>query len=93
MASALTFLGKHDEASAWARKAVAREPDLLATLRVSAVAQAFAGNLEEAQKIAAWLCRLDPGLRVSRVKDYVPHRQPEDIELFAEGLRRAGVPE
>jgi len=32
-------------------------------------------------------------LRVSRIRDYIPHRRPEDIELFAEGLRRAGVPE
>jgi len=93
MASALTFLGRHEEAAAWADKAYAHQPNDLATMRVSAVALAWAGNVEEAQRIAARLCQQIPALRVSRIKDYIPHRRSIDIELFAEGLRRAGVPE
>lgn len=93
MASALTFLGRYDEASAWAEKAFAHEPNELATLRVSAIAHAFAGKIEEARRIAARLCQQDPSLRLSKIRDYIPHRRTEDIDLFTEGLRRAGVPE
>jgi TolB-like protein/class 3 adenylate cyclase len=93
MAAALTFLGRYDEASDWAKKAFAHEPNVLATMRVSAIAHAFAGNIEEARRIAVRLCQQDPALRVSKIRDYLPHRRSEDIDLFAEGLRRAGVPE
>jgi hypothetical protein len=39
------------------------------------------------------LSQLDPGLRVSNLKDWVPIRRPEDFAKWSDGLRKAGLPE
>jgi hypothetical protein len=39
------------------------------------------------------LRQLDPALRISNLKDWLPLRRPEDLATFADGLRRAGLPE
>jgi hypothetical protein len=36
---------------------------------------------------------LDPTLRISNVRDWLSIRRPDDLAVFAEGLRRAGLPE
>ena len=41
----------------------------------------------------ARLRALDPALRLSNLKDLLPFRRPEDFARWAEGLRRAGLPE
>jgi hypothetical protein len=38
------------------------------------------------------LCDLDPARRLSNLKDVIPLR-PKDLELLANGLRQAGLPE
>jgi hypothetical protein len=62
-------------------------------LRIAAASYALAGRLAEARKTMARLRELDPALRVTNVKDWVPFRRPEDLAKFAEGLRKAGLPE
>ena len=32
-------------------------------------------------------------LRISNLADWIPIRRPEDFATFAEGLRKAGLPE
>jgi hypothetical protein len=39
------------------------------------------------------LRELDPALRVSNLADWLPIRRPEDLATFADGLRKAGLPE
>ena len=39
------------------------------------------------------LRQLDPALRVSNLKDWIPLRRPEDFAKWADGLRKAGLPE
>jgi hypothetical protein len=39
------------------------------------------------------LRRLDPALRISSLTHWLPIRRPEDVATFADGLRRAGLPE
>jgi hypothetical protein len=39
------------------------------------------------------LRELDPALRLSNLKDLLPYHRPEDLATFAEGLRKAGLPE
>ena len=59
----------------------------------SLVEQSVAGNLDIAQAVAR-LRQLNPSLRVSNLKDVVgPYRHAEDLSRYAEGLRRAGLPE
>jgi hypothetical protein len=41
----------------------------------------------------ARLRQLEPTLRISNLRDQIPYRRPEDLARFADGLRKAGLPE
>jgi TolB-like protein/tetratricopeptide (TPR) repeat protein len=92
-ASAHFFAGRYDEASSWAEKALRENPNQQA-LRTAAASHALAGRLEEAQKAVARMRQLDPDFRISNLKDRLPaFRRPQDFARYAEGLRKAGLPE
>ena len=87
------FAGRYDEASLWAEKVLREEPNYYPAVRICAASSALAGRLEGAQKAMARLRQIDPTLRVSDLRDLPPLRRPEDIARYAEGLRKAGLPE
>ncbi len=93
VAFAHLFQGRYDEALNWATKALVHQSTVMGPLRCSAVANALAGNIDEARKFTTRMLQLDPAMRMSRLKDYVPYRRPQDIERVLEGLRLAGLPE
>ena len=93
-ASAHLFAGRYDEASSWAEKALRENPNLQQALRVAASSHALAGRREEAQKALARIRQLDPDFRISNMRDRIPALlRPQDFARYAEGLRKAGVPE
>jgi hypothetical protein len=61
--------------------------------RNAAASNALAGRTDKAQKIAARFRQLDPGFRISSIKDFLPFRRPEDLARYEDGLRKAGLPE
>jgi TolB-like protein/Tfp pilus assembly protein PilF len=85
--------GRYDEASSWAEKALREDPNYLPAVRVLAASSALAGRLQEAQNAMARLRAIDPALRVSDLMDLNPRRRPEDTARYAEGLRKAGLPD
>ena len=85
--------GRYDEASSWAEKALLESPNYYPALRVFAASNALAGRLEDAQKAMARLREMDPTVRVSDLRDLILRRRPEDVTRYAEGLRKAGLPE
>jgi TolB-like protein/Flp pilus assembly protein TadD len=86
--------GRYDEASSWAEKALRENPNHQQALRTAAASHALAGRLQEAQKAIARMRQLDPDFRISNMKDRLPaFRRPQDFARYAEGLRKAGVPE
>jgi TolB-like protein len=88
------FAGRYDEAAAWADKAFRERPNILATLRVSAVSNALAGRLEEARSAVARALELDPEMRISNLKDRLgAFGRLEDYVKYADALREAGLPE
>jgi tetratricopeptide (TPR) repeat protein len=87
------FAGRYDEASSWAEKAIREQPNWPPALRIAAASNALAGRLGEAQKAIARVRLLDPAKRVSNIRDWIPLRRSEDLAKFAEGLRKAGLPE
>jgi TolB-like protein len=93
MAAAHFLAGRYDEALPWVEKVLRDHPNHLPALRMSAACNAFAGRLADAQKAMARMRKIDPGFRAADVKDVVPFRQPEDFARYAEGLRRAGLPD
>jgi adenylate cyclase len=88
------FLGHYDEAASWAAMALQDNPDNQAGLRIGAASNAIAGRPEQAHKAVARLRQLNPKLRVSNLKEVLgPYRRAEDLSLYEEGLRKAGLPE
>jgi hypothetical protein len=60
---------------------------------IIAASHALAGRLDEAQRAMSHLRELDPTFRVSSLAGWLPLQRSEDIARFADGLRRAGLPE
>ena len=76
------------------RESVLGAAEHLATLRIAAASNALAGRLEEAQKAVARALELDPGMRLSNLRDRIgSFRRPEDYAKYAGALRQAGLPE
>jgi len=84
---------RYDDAASWAEKAYRELPSFLMVVGIIAASHALAGRSDQAREAMRHLTQLDPAFRVSGVADWVPFRRPEDIALFSEGLRRAGLPE
>ena len=83
--------GRFDEASSWAEKAFREEPNYLPAIAVTAASHALAGRLEEARQAMERLRQINPALRVSTFTGLF--RRPEHFALWADGLRKAGLPE
>lgn len=93
MALAHFFAGRFDPASDWAEKALRNLPCLLASVALIAASHALSGRMEKAKQAMQRLHELDPSLRVSNLKDWLPIQRSEDLKRFADGLRLAGLPE
>jgi TolB-like protein/Tfp pilus assembly protein PilF len=93
MASGHFFAGRYAEAASWAQAALRELPDHFIATCVSAASNALTGHVPEAQHAVARLLQLDPDLRVSNLKDLFPVRKGEDFARWADGMRRAGLPE
>jgi Flp pilus assembly protein TadD len=93
MACANLVAGRYEDASSWAGKALAQQPNHGPAARIAAASHALAGHPEKAAKAMARVREIDPALRILDVRDRFPFRRPEDEARVVEGLRRAGVPE
>jgi TolB-like protein len=92
-AMAHLFAGRFDAASSWAEKAMRDLPGFLLATGIVAASHALAGRTDEARQALRHLRGLDPELRISNLKDWVLLRRPEDLAVFTEGFRKAGLPE
>jgi TolB-like protein len=87
------FAGRFDEASLWAAKAYRDLPTFLMVVSIIAASHALAGRTDEAKQAAQHLHELDPTLRIANLRDWLPIQRPQDLAVFADGLRKAGLPE
>jgi tetratricopeptide (TPR) repeat protein len=93
MAVANLFGGRFDEASSWAGKSFRDLPSFLLVVAIIAASHALAGQADEARRAMQHLRQLDPALRISNLTDWLPIRRPQDLAIFSDGLRKAGLPE
>jgi TolB-like protein/Flp pilus assembly protein TadD len=93
MAVAHLFAGRFDAASSWAEKAFRDLPSFLIVVAIIAASHALAGRTDQARRAMQRLRELDPTLRISNLTDWLPIRRPSDLVTFADGLRKAGLPE
>jgi TolB-like protein len=87
------FAGRYDDAASWAAKALRENLTYPGPARAAAASNALAGNLEAAQQAMARVRQLDPNLHLSNLNERVPFCRPEDLARYADGLRKAGLPE
>jgi hypothetical protein len=93
MAIAHLFAGRFDDASSWAERSLWNLPSFLMVVSVVAASHALAGRTRAARRAMEHLRQLDPALRISNLREWLPIQRPEDFAVFADGLRRAGLPE
>jgi tetratricopeptide (TPR) repeat protein len=87
------FAGRDDQALSWAEAALRQQSNFFIAACVAAAAGGQAGRAAEAEKAMARLRQINPALRLSNLKDALPIRRPQDFDRWAEGLRKAGLPE
>jgi hypothetical protein len=93
MALAHFIAERFDTAASWAEKAFRVRPSYLIVVGVIAASHALAGRMDEARQAMDHLRGFYPALRISNLANWVPFRRPEDLAVFADGLRKAGLPE
>jgi TolB-like protein len=85
--------GRDDEAHASAQAAVREMPSFPLAAGVAAASAALSGRDADAAGAIALLRQIDPNLCLSNLALWIPFRRTEDAARWAEGLRRAGLPE
>jgi adenylate cyclase len=68
-------------------------PSFLMPVGVIAASHALAGRQNEAERAMTRLRELDPKLRLSNLADWLTIHRPKDLATFADGLRKAGLPD
>jgi TolB-like protein len=87
------FAGRYDEASSWARMTLRDLPDILPALRIAAASDASAGRLDDAKRTMARMRQVDPTRSISNLADVLGPYGSEEFARYAEGVRKAGLPE
>ena len=93
LAIAHLFAKRFDAATALAEQVFRHLPSFLVAVGIIAAGHALAGRQKEAERAMNQLRTLDPMLRVSNLADWLPIRREQDFATFADGLRKAGLPE
>jgi len=84
---------RFEQAAEWARRAL-RQPNATQNpYIVHVIALSHLDHSDEARQASDTLLKNCPDLSIARIRDKTPFNRKEDIELWVEGLRKAGVPE
>lgn len=87
------LMGRYDESATTALDALAARPKYLTAMRGAAASHALAGRRDEARKLIAQVRDCDPSLRISNLSHLLPFGREQDLARWAEGLRKAGLPD
>jgi len=90
------FSRRFSEAAQWALVDLGETPNNAAALRIGAASLAMSGAVDRARELIARLDQVDPTLRISTLSERMgprPNGSSEPLELYANGLRLAGLPE
>ena len=93
LGQAYFHLKRYNEAAQAFEAVVERNPQFPIGHQWLAAAYGQMGRLEDAQWEAAEIQTLVPDFSLSAERARAPYKRQEDLELYIEGLRKAGVPE
>jgi adenylate cyclase len=86
------FARRFEEAALWERRALAQKPGDHIAMRYLAASLAQLGRIEEAQQVVANLLKSQPNSSLSRSRRST-FRHSWMMDLYIDGLRKAGLPE
>ncbi len=92
-AYACAFLSRYDEALGWVATCLAHQPNYYPAILAGVVANAHAGNIEEAQRLGLLCKRIFPGASLANFDRLTPIHRAEDKTKFRDALRIAGIPD
>lgn len=94
LAHAYFAANHHEEAIEWADRALHAQPRMPAVVAVKAAACAYLGRAEDARVCVRRFCELRPGATIDSLKEtFGRSLSPELFAVWADGLRKAGLPE
>jgi TolB-like protein/tetratricopeptide (TPR) repeat protein len=93
VANAHFMEGRFEEATFWAKKALAQNPRYAPSLRVLAASLAKLGQKDKAAEAVREMLKLEPQLTLSKMRGRSMHFDESVWNKLADGLRLAGLPE
>jgi adenylate cyclase len=85
--------GQYEEAVYWGQRAIADNPHYTSNLRFTTAALCALGRDDAARRLGAEIMRIEPGFRLSTLREQHPYQDPGRRARIAEHLRAAGLPE
>jgi adenylate cyclase len=85
--------GRFAEALNWTRRALRERPTFAPALRFHAVSLVELGRITEAREAVTRLLELEPTLTLSLLHKRAPISSSRVMNLFLDGLHKAGLPE
>ena len=93
LAYANFYLRRFEIALSWANKSLAHQKHNTRTLGFAVVSYAMLGRITDAQMMLARWREAGAGMTISQIRKWMAHYRHEDVELFIEACRIAGVSE
>jgi len=84
-------MGRHEEAIAILKKAIARNPNYLIAHLNLVLAYSRAGQEEEARAEAAEVLQLNPNFSLETISQTIPQKDPAVLERALDAWRKAGL--
>jgi TolB-like protein len=91
-AMAHLLAGRKEDAVAWAERATRHLPDRVLPITILAAIYASAGRNNEAKGLIQRLGKLGAAPRLSELNEWLPFQRPRDLDVFADALHDAGLP-
>ncbi len=85
--------GNHEKVVEYGRRSVELNPGFSSSVKLYLAALGHLGREQEAAEVRERLMRLEAGFSIAAALDRAPLMLQEDRSHYAEGLRRAGLPE
>ena len=85
--------GHYEEAFSWAELALRELPKFIFAACTAAASAAQINRPADASRAVTQLLEVNPGLRVSNIRELLNFQRAEDFEHWTDGLRKAGLPE
>lgn len=92
-AMAHLLAGHTEDALSWAEKASKHLPDRVLPITILAAIYTSVGRGNQAAVLMQRLGQLDQAPRLSDLNEWLPFQRSQDLDIFADALREAGLPD